>query len=282
MWNWDKVLLSTICLTALFYDVADGKARLLDSASNVVDDMYRGCRQQAMEKFISSGLLEKELNNSVGFHEAWTESNKCSALIPKGIKAHTLALSVLLSEDSDFLNVFHNEVETMGVNVSTYENNFHFKSLHFLLMDAMTLLNPKKCQTMFFLQEKSSVPEIGSIVRFGSFTSGTTNFQELKTLVDFDGLVLFNVTSCFLISMWEHTCTKDKDAVLLSPAEDFIVQEVNKKEDDNEAEYTEIVLKSSQVNSTHNCFLFSRSPAAASFPWLTSALLILSFLCSPI
>uniref|UniRef100_A0A672I0N7 NAD(P)(+)--arginine ADP-ribosyltransferase n=1 Tax=Salarias fasciatus TaxID=181472 RepID=A0A672I0N7_SALFA len=306
MWDRSKVLLATICFTALFCHVsiipfsnshvanelssfhcefllkaAAGNGELLGWAPGVVNDLYRGCRQQAMEKFVHSGLLKQELNNSVGFQKAWTLNSKCSALIPGGIDAHTFALSAyLLSEGEDFVKAFDKAVQTMSANVSTYENDFHFKSLYFLLMDAITLLNPKTCQTVFVLPEKTPTPKKGSRVTFGSFTVATSNFQALKKLEDFDGRVLLNITSCFSASVGEHICDSDKDKVLLSPAEDFIVEEVTKKEDDNESTYTEIVLKNLKMNSTHNCFSFSRSPAAVSTLWLPSALVILSFLYS--
>lgn len=282
MWNRNEVLLATICFTALLYDVTAGLGELLDSPSGVVDDLYSGCRQQAMEKFIQSGLLKQELNNSMAFQKAWILNSKCSAVIPGGIKAHTSALStyVLAEEDGDFVKAFGKEVQTMGVNVSTYENDFHFKSLHFLLMDAMTLLKPKTCQTMFVLQEENRIPKKGSVVRFGRFTVVTSNFLALKKLEDFEGRVLLNITSCFFVSAGEHICNKDGDKVLLSPAEDFIVEEVIEKEDDNESQYTEIVLKASHLNSTHNCFIFSRSPAAVSALWLPFVFAIFSFLYS--
>lgn len=275
------MLLAAICLTALFYDVSARNKKLLVSSSDVVDDLYSGCRQQAMKRFILSDLLKQELNVSAAFSHSWVSNSKCAALIPGGKQAHTTALSAYAFGDPEFLETFDNAVETMGVNVSTYENRFHFKALHFLLMDAMTLLKPTKCQTVFFLYEDSYIPKKGSIVRFGSFTLALSTFQTLKKLEDLEGLVVLNITSCFFVNVEEYICMKEREQVLLSPAEEFMVETVNKIDDDD-TQYTEIVLKSSQLNSTHNCYAFSRSPAPVSTLGIMSVLVILSFLCSSV
>lgn len=284
MWDGNKVLLATICFTVFFYPVAAGTGKLLNSASDVVDDLYSGCRQQAMERFVLSGLLRQELNGSEGFHTAWTSHSECSAVIPGGRKEHTAALSTYVLGDEGFRAVFDDAVETMGVNVSTYEKHFHFKALHFLLMDAMTLLRPRGCQPLYFLQTKPSTQHPrGSTVRFGSFMVASSNFRQLKKFEDFDGLVLLNITSCFFVHVAEHVCSDERSTVLLSPAEEFVVEEINHiSEDYGDTTYTAIVLKSSQLNSTHNCLVFSRSPPAVSALGFVSTLLISSFLYSAV
>lgn len=275
------MLLATVFLTALLHDVSARNTKLLVSSWDVVDDLYSGCRQQAMERFVHSGLLGRELNDSVAFSHSWAVNSKCSALIPGGKQAHTTALAAYAFGDPAFLETFDNAVETMGVNVSTYESRFHFKALHFLLMDAMTLLRPARCQTVFFLYEDRSIPKKGSTVRFGSFTTALSTFQTLKKLEDLEDLVVLNITACFYVNVEEHVCRKEREQVLLSPAEEFVVESVNKIDDDD-TQYTEIVLKSSQLNSTHNCFAFSRSPAPVSTLGIVSALVILSCLCSSV
>lgn len=251
-----KLLIAAIIFTALYYKVKS--AKLLDMAPDAVDDMYDGCRKEAMEKFINLGLLRKELNGSEGFQKAWSEHTQCSKLIPGGKEEHTAALLAYANGDADFTKTFDNAVETMGGNVSTYENHFHFKSLHFLLMESMLLLNPKKCKTVYVLQEEYTAQE-GSKVRFGRFTKVQTSYSLLKKMEDWDGQVIFNITSCFFVNLGEDICSEDQDMALLSPAEVFTVEKVSKITDDtNESEYTEIVLKHSEQDSNHNCYIFSR------------------------
>uniref|UniRef100_A0A3Q3IEC8 NAD(P)(+)--arginine ADP-ribosyltransferase n=1 Tax=Monopterus albus TaxID=43700 RepID=A0A3Q3IEC8_MONAL len=232
-------------------------AKLLDMAPNAVDDMYTGCHKEAMKNFIHSGLLERELNNSKGFQKAWKANPKCSKPIPGGIKEHSAALLAYANADEEFTQTLNNAVETMGVNVSTYENHFHFKSLHFLLMDAFRLMKPKNCKTVYFVTEKEYKAEINSSVRFGRFSTGYFNDSSAKAMTDLDDLFVFNITSCFFVNLENTTCSMHKDMALLSPAEMFIVEKAHRvKVGDTDTEYNEIVLRHSGVNietSVDNC-----------------------------
>lgn len=277
MWHGRKLLLVAIVFTALYYTVTAKGAKLLDMAPNAVDDMYTGCHKEAMKNFIHSGLLERELNNSKGFQKAWKANPKCSKPIPGGIKEHSAALLAYANADEEFTQTLNNAVETMGVNVSTYENHFHFKSLHFLLMDAFRLMKPKNCKTVYFVTEKEYKAEINSSVRFGRFSTGYFNDSSAKAMTDLDGLFVFNITSCFFVNLENTTCSMHKDMALLSPAEMFIVEKAHRvKVGDTDTEYNEIVLRHSGVNSSHNCYIFSRSQADASSQWLVSVLVALS------
>ncbi|XP_041840140.1 GPI-linked NAD(P)(+)--arginine ADP-ribosyltransferase 1 isoform X2 [Melanotaenia boesemani] len=210
-----------------------------------------------MEKFINSGLLKKELSNSEEFQKAWTKNTQCSSLIPGGIREHTAALSVFLDGDEAFLKKVNNAVETLGANLTTYENDFHFKSLHFLLMDSMKLLKPKTCKTVYLLFD-GKPPKKGSTVRFGGFTVGDSDSDNLPDLVD---EVLLKIESCFFVSLGDHTCKKNTE-VLITPAEVFTVNDVGTKKDDDDVNYTEVVLKHLELNSTHNCYMFLRPTSA--------------------
>lgn len=270
MWDGRKLLIAAIVVTGLFHKVTNVK--LLDMAPDAVDDLYDGCRQEAMEKFINSGLLKQELNTSVEFQRAWSATPHCSKLIPGGTKDHTAALLTYASANDDFTKSFDDAVGTMGGNVSTYENHFHFKSLHFLLMDSMLLLKPKKCKTLYFIHEEFTAKE-GSKVRFGSFTKVHSSYSELKKMDDWDGQVIFNITTCFFVNLGADICSEDKDMALISPVEVFTVEKVSKMTDDiNESEYTMIVLNHSALNSTRNCYIFSRSQAYVSTQWLVLVL----------
>lgn len=271
-----KLLLAAVLFTAVYDKVTARDAKLLEMSQDVVDDLYSGCREDAMEMFIRSGLLGQELNKSRGFQKAWNRNSQCTTLIPGGIKEHTAALSAFYHGDIDFMKTFEHAVETMGANVSTYQEEFHFKSFHFLLMDSMRLLQQKQCKTVYVFQDDPNKPRNGSTVRFGSFPIVNSNFDAATKYEDFDGLVLLNITSCFFVSLGDHICSSDKDAVLLSPAELFTVQEI-KQRSLEDSDFTEIVLQHSKLSSSHNCYLFSRSPVVVSTQWLVSVLVALSF-----
>ncbi|XP_037621396.1 ecto-ADP-ribosyltransferase 5 isoform X2 [Sebastes umbrosus] len=269
-----KLLLAAI---VFYYKVTAGSPKLLDMAPDAVDYVYDECRKEAMETFIHSGLLQKELNASEGFQRAWSAKTSCSKLIPGGTKEHTAALLAYADGEAEFTETFDIAVETTGGNVSTYENHFHFKSLHFLLMDSMSLPNPKeKCKIVHFLTDKYTAQK-GSKMRFGKFTKVHSSYSAAQSMTDLDDQVIFNITSCFFVNLGDDICSEDQGMVLLSPAEVFTVEAVNVITDErNDAEYTEIVLKHSELKKSDNCKSLSRSPADGSTQWLVLMLVALS------
>ncbi|XP_038569237.1 ecto-ADP-ribosyltransferase 5 isoform X1 [Micropterus salmoides] len=275
MWDRRKLNLAAIIFTALYYkETAESATPLeLDMAPDAVDDMYSGCRNETLEKFIHSGLLKQELIGSKTFQKAWNANTQCSKLLHGKQKEHTSALMAYVNADETFKNKLDHAVKTSGVNVSFYEDHFHFKSLHFLLMDSMTLLSPNQCKTMYVLSEKQYKAQKGSNVRLGRFTEVQSSYNELKDMQDLDEVVIFNITSCFLVNLGD-ICS-EKDSALISPAEVFTVEEIKEIAHDDQS-YTEIVLKHSKLYSSHNCYIFSRSPADVSTQWLVLVLVALS------
>ncbi|XP_073321648.1 ecto-ADP-ribosyltransferase 3 [Pagrus major] len=277
MWDRRTLLLAAILFITLSYKGTAVEAKLLDMAPNAVDVIYTGCREQAMEKFIHSGLLGQELNHTEEFQKEWSANTKCDKLIPGGVKEHTTALGVFVNapSESDFIRIFNDAVATTGANISTYTDDFHFKSLYFLLMDAITLLNPKTCKTLYYLSEENYAPKKGSEVRFGKFIIVDPSYSEYLKDNDMDGLFLFNINSCFYANLGDNICRKD-DSALLSTTEVFTVKDVKKTTDKNDAIYTEIFLNHSRLDSMNDCDSFSRSPADVSSQWLVSVLVALS------
>lgn len=271
MWDKRKVLLAAIVFMALSCKVkTTERQKLLEVAPDVVDYMYDGCRDQAMEKFIHSDLLTQELSRSKEFQDANTQ---CPKMIPKGIKEHTAALWAY-DKGGNFIDAFDRAVATKGGNVSTYEQFFNFKSLHFLLMDAITLLHPdrKECKTLHLISDTSV--KNGSKVRFEGFAKVHLHYNPYKE--DLNDLVMFNITSCFFANLGSNICKSDDDEVLLSPAEVFTVENVKPKTGPDDTEYTEIVLTRSELDRSHNCVMFSRSPAHVSAQWPVLVLVALS------
>ncbi|KAF3852358.1 hypothetical protein F7725_005713, partial [Dissostichus mawsoni] len=237
MFDRRKMLLASIVFTALFYKVTAESKKRLDMAPDAIDDMYNGCRKEGLEKLVHSGLLKQELNSSAGFQKAWSANSPCSKPIPGGTKEHMAAILAYVEGDAYFSKTFDNAVQTMG-------GNFHYKSLHFLLMDSMLLLHPKECKTVHIIREKYTAQQGSSL---------------MKSMMDFEGMVVFNITSCFFINLGTNICSADKDMALLSPVEVFTVDAAKEIHDkDNDSEYTAIVLKHSSLKGTHDCYFLSR------------------------
>lgn len=230
-------------------------------APDAVDDLYDGCRDKAMAKFIESDVLKQELEQNESFKTTWIDSSKCEKLISGGTKEHTTALTAIANGDQAFVEAFNKAVETKGTNESTYED-FSFKSLHFLLIDAMKLtknLNAKQCRTVYYLSENTVRAKLNTKVRLGQFTRAFKSYRELEKHYDWHGRSIFNITTCFFFNLGEDTCSEDEDMVLLSPAEVFTVKHSEDVNDDGDEEsYTVIVLEQPELGNSHNCYTFSR------------------------
>uniref|UniRef100_A0A674ENF0 NAD(P)(+)--arginine ADP-ribosyltransferase n=1 Tax=Salmo trutta TaxID=8032 RepID=A0A674ENF0_SALTR len=254
---------------------------LMDMVPNAVDDQYTHCRVQMLKKVVDGGLLEEELKGSIEYSSAWREK-QCPKLIPGGVKEHTAALVAYGHGGEKFRKIFNNAVETQGGNVTVYNREFRFKSLHFLLMDAMRLLKTEKCQTVFRGSNQEYEAQVGSEVRFGRFTSTRAKRSESEEETS-NNRILFNITSCTVVNMDEYSCFPESIDQLISPAEVFRVAEVkNVRNEDHE--YREIVLTSSRthsIDSIRDCYLFpstsrpSITPKGSSTQWLGSSLSVL-------
>ncbi|KAM9818707.1 GPI-linked NAD(P)(+)--arginine ADP-ribosyltransferase 1 [Syngnathus typhle] len=234
----------------------------LDMAPNAVDLLYEGCRDDTMEKLIRSDVLHQELSQNIDFYAAW--SDKCPTLLPGGTKEHTSALLAFINGKNAFKKAFNDAVETMGVNASTYEERFHYKSLHFLLTDAMSLVRQKTCKNVYRVSEMEYKVEKGVRVRFGRFT---TVQSDVSMKEDVEGGIYFNITTCFYISL-EGFCGITEDVAILSPTEEFMVEDIKLSDD---GDYTEVILKHSKLKATDDCYK-SRAPEESASQWPMMAL----------
>lgn len=268
---------AVICSLALCINVAAEVP--LDMAPDAVDDMYKGCTKDALNKFVLSDLLKEEINSSEAFLRAWRHSqiSTCSKLIPGGVKEHTMALQTYVNSADTFRTTLNNAVYTYGTNTTTYYDNFHFKSLHFFLMDSIRLLNPGTCRTVHAFSDPKFSVQKGSTVRFGRFYLAFSNQDILKER-DWEDEVILDITTCFSADLGDNIC-HDDPITLLSPTEEFTVEDVKTIEDEN-ASYKRILLKHSELKSMHNCYMFSRSSDDAPSHWLVLVLLTSSFFVS--
>ncbi|XP_015240368.1 PREDICTED: T-cell ecto-ADP-ribosyltransferase 1-like [Cyprinodon variegatus] len=271
-----------LLIVLIFYcQVTLSTSKLLNASSAVIDDLYDGCREEAMKKF-NPDVLKQELGKSEKLQKAWNKweqektRTNCSSKIPGGSKEHTSALSVFYYyRGTNFIKELNNAVEMMMTNVTTYENDFHFKALHFLLMDSMKLLKPKECKEVYLVQEEQIKQEPSSSVRFASFIVAETDLE----LIDYVDQVVLKIKTCFYVDLGDQLCQRYLGKILLSPAEVFTVETVAKKENSDGDEFIEVVLAHSALRSNHNCIMFSRSAAdinAHLFLPLLAALAILS------
>uniref|UniRef100_A0A3B3XLY4 NAD(P)(+)--arginine ADP-ribosyltransferase n=1 Tax=Poecilia mexicana TaxID=48701 RepID=A0A3B3XLY4_9TELE len=211
---------------------------------------------RTLKRFSGGTQYLQERGAAVSWKESmdWRKKSNCTSQIPGVTEDHTSALSIYHYVDEPFLKELNKAMETMMVNVTTYEKDFHFKALHFLLMDSMTLLKPKECREVYvILEDGEKVPKINSTVKFASFTKVESDLRS----IDVDGLTILKIKTCFYINLGDQLCLKNLGKILLSPAEVFTVERIDKKTVEDE-KYTEVVLSHRDLQSNHNCVMFSR------------------------
>lgn len=229
-------------------------AEPLDMVWNAVDDRYSGCRDQAFKKFIRGGLLKEELKRNGDFSYAWNPQEECPSA--SGLSKEHIAALVVSDSDGNFMNNFNAEVKTLGADAKTYNDQFHFKSLHFLLMDSLREQRPQDCKVVYAAVDRHYTAAKGSMVRLGQFIKAFSSFEALQENTDLSEMFIFNITSCYFAKLGANVCSTD-DSVLVSPAETFTVVEVvhNSRDD---TDYHVMILKHAKLVSAHNCYIFSR------------------------
>uniref|UniRef100_A0A8C9RH32 NAD(P)(+)--arginine ADP-ribosyltransferase n=1 Tax=Scleropages formosus TaxID=113540 RepID=A0A8C9RH32_SCLFO len=224
----------------------EGPKKLLDMSPSAVDDQFLSCRDRMLQSLMGSGgLLERELNNSDGFHAAW-QNKTCGGPIQGGKPEHSKALETYVT-GGNFMNKFDDAVESQGSNASVYRSSFPYKSLHFLLTDAIHLLKEKTCRTLFRGSDTLYSTTKGSQVRFGRFASALESKSEAEEDILMRG-TLFNITSCAAAHIESYICDPHHTVSwLIPPYEVFEVVDVKQMK-----EYREITLMHKKLSSNHN------------------------------
>lgn len=240
----------------LFYTplkMAADETKQLDDAPNAVDYLYDTCSEEVKRTFTDL-VLEKELKRSVEFKKAWNKNYTCLTQVPEGKKKQMTALSAFVAKEQQFEKTFNEDVETKGTNFSTYEKDFNFKSLHFLLMSSMEMHKNNCMNGYIYIDDYDYDAKIGSEVRFGRFMKAHGSFADSTKLAREESVIL-NITSCFFINLKDNTCSRKSEyALLLSPAEVFTVESKNTISDEDGL-YTLIVLKHLNLKSRDFCHL---------------------------
>lgn len=229
----------------------------LDMAPDAVDDTYAGCRDAVLEDVLESGL-QAELAASPEFQAAWTAGNICEPVVPTGgRKEHGQALLAFVHGGKDFRDKFNHAVKTMGGNAS-----FPFQSLHFLLMDAMALLQNKEkaCRAVYAASpRRGAALRIGDVVRFGEFMMVSPDLSWVLEDPQVEKGFVFEITSCFVLNLQKYVCESGEENVLLSPVESFFVEDiVEVVDDDDDFDHTRVSLRHNAMASKHNCHLDPR------------------------
>uniref|UniRef100_A0A8C1W7N1 NAD(P)(+)--arginine ADP-ribosyltransferase n=2 Tax=Cyprinus carpio TaxID=7962 RepID=A0A8C1W7N1_CYPCA len=253
------------------------------------DYSFYNCWKEMLQMVTKSGgLLQTELNNNTDFKTMWQSNAACGQAIPGKTPEHMAALKSYVDATPEFRKMFKELVQNHGRSSSTYRDEFPFKSLFFLLTDAMHLTGQKKCRTVYSGTGEEYITTIGQKVRFVSFLPAKLKFTDATedAFADENTGTVFNITSCSVISLDDHGCSSEVIDELISPTEVFTVKDITDVRNSND-EYTKITLVHSEFYSTSDCSSLvslseeskesSSSFLSPSFLNLTASFLMLCF-----
>ncbi|XP_048053209.1 erythroblast NAD(P)(+)--arginine ADP-ribosyltransferase isoform X2 [Megalobrama amblycephala] len=220
----------------------------------VADYSFYNCRKEMLQMVTKAGgLLETEIKNNTLFETMWQDNAECDKAIPGGTPEHMAALRSYAEAPSKFYNTFKKSLHTKSRG-SSYRDDFPFKSLFFLLTDAMHLLK-SDCRTVYSGKEAEYSTNIGDKVRFASFFQAKQKYTEATEVAVISENIgtVFNITSCSAINLDEMCGSEDTDIeLLISPTEVFKVTNIRNVSTSND-QYKEITLMNSGFHSSSNC-----------------------------
>uniref|UniRef100_A0A8C3Y4U1 NAD(P)(+)--arginine ADP-ribosyltransferase n=1 Tax=Catharus ustulatus TaxID=91951 RepID=A0A8C3Y4U1_CATUS len=232
------------------HDQGASTEKPLDMALDSFDDQYQGC-VTAMKAELPA-LNHSEFQNNSRFAELWNQARETwwregSRVSP--LSSSDQAIAITAGTMLYWGGKFNAEVRAAGRSPQKYRDNFHFKSLHFLLTDALATLRDaqgQKCHLVFWGTDYTRYKaKPGDIVRFGQFVvlSLRKSVAEL-----FGNTTVFQVQTCHGADIKAFARFPNFDDVLIPPFEKFKVTKVIEK-----GKKVEIHLDSIGTYSKYNC-----------------------------
>ncbi|KAM7036977.1 erythroblast NAD(P)(+)--arginine ADP-ribosyltransferase-like [Passerculus sandwichensis] len=200
----------------------------LDTAQNSFDDQYLDCRDKMTEKlpelkrsdFLKNGTFEKIWKKATAVCE---KPGSCSSTLTKD-----QAIALMVYTMGDVYSDFNKAVLTAGKSHQEYQDNFYYKTLHFLLTDVLQKLrSPSKCLNVFWgVKDVHFSVNTGDTVRFGQFALTSLD----KTVAQRYGTdTMFHVQTCHGVDIQNFSFKKHEKEVLIPPFETFKVTYVKKE-----------------------------------------------------
>ncbi|NXK70987.1 NARE ribosyltransferase, partial [Sylvietta virens] len=221
-----------------------------DKTLDTFDDQYQGCRPAMIEALPALNRSEFQQNNL--FAQVWVKA--AAEWQKRGPPVSPLspdqATAIMAYTMVDLYMEFNNATRTAGSSPRQYRDNFHFKTLHFLLTDALATLRDAQAGHCLdvFLQDCEGLSEAkdGDTVRFVQFsvTSLSKPTQQCPGKE-----MLFQVHTCHGVEIASFSEQPQHwNVVLIPPFETFKVTEVTQQ-----GNKEVIQLSSSGTYSKYNC-----------------------------
>ncbi|XP_068034434.1 GPI-linked NAD(P)(+)--arginine ADP-ribosyltransferase 1-like isoform X2 [Anomalospiza imberbis] len=250
------LLAITVAATATAVPPGDNATPLavaLDMAPDSFDDQYRGCGR-AMATALPA-LNRSEFRQSGHFAEGWAlaAAEWRVRLSPRSPLSPAQAIALLAyTAPVPLHRTFNTAVRAAGRSRQEYRDNFHFKTLHFLLTQALGTLRDAggpRCHRVFRgVRGVRFEARRGDTVRFGHFASASLRNESSWS---FGTDAVFQVLTCQGVAIREFSFFPHEEEVLIPPFETFEVTDVTNVTKGGDK--AQIRLRSSGTFSNYNC-----------------------------
>ncbi|XP_068178459.1 NAD(P)(+)--arginine ADP-ribosyltransferase 2-like [Antennarius striatus] len=200
------------------FNKTDVKTIPMGMAENSIDDMYFGCNEK-MGHIVNQTYIEKEKQH---FSKEWRECAKYKYKILTNLTSLQMEAICLYTGDNVYLK-FNKEVRDRRSNYDSNSLEFHFHTLHYLLVSAIQILNRNyDCHTVYRRTTLKFAGEVNQVVRFGSFASSSYR----KNLRDFGHESCFEIKTCTGAPLEKLSKFADEAEVLIPPYEMFKITKI--------------------------------------------------------
>ncbi|XP_057885987.1 NAD(P)(+)--arginine ADP-ribosyltransferase 2-like [Melospiza georgiana] len=240
-------LAHSLAQLAMTVATVDCKVVHLDMAHNSFDDQYINCGP-AMTATLPA-LKRSDFQKNPLFAQTWAKAT--AEWQKQGSDSFSLtkdqAIALMVYTMNDMFKKFNKAVREAGRSCQEYQYNFHFKTLHFLLTQALQKLRcPNKCLDVSRgVRNTQFNVKFGDNVRLNQFTSSSMN----KSVAEYYGTdTMFEVHTCRGAHIEKFSFNQSEKELLIPPFENFQVAKVTR-----EGKKLQIEHRSTGNSSNHNC-----------------------------
>ncbi|XP_063012241.1 NAD(P)(+)--arginine ADP-ribosyltransferase 2-like [Melospiza melodia melodia] len=240
-------LAHTLAQLAMTVATVDSKVVPLDMAHNSFDDQYLNCGP-AMTATLPA-LKRSDFQKNPLFAQTWAKAT--AEWQKQGSDSFSLtkdqAIALMVYTMNDVFKKFNKAVREAGRSCQEYRYNFHFKTLHFLLTQALQKLRcPNECLDVSRgVRNTQFNVKFGDNVRLNQFTSSSMN----KSVAKYYGTdTMFEVHTCHGAHIKKFSCNQSEKELLIPPFENFQVAKVTR-----EGKKLQIEHRSTGNSSNHHC-----------------------------